>query len=217
MKKLLSYLYPMTREIATEKNGVVRLSYHLGEKLLGTKNANYSYGSLQRILKYGLKKIDLSTVKNILLLGLGGGSVIETLREDFGYIEKIIAIEIDEAIIEIAQDEFSLESDKNLEIIHDDAIDFVEHTEKKFDLIIIDIFIDTLVPESIYAIDFWKHVYSATRSEGTILWNASMSSQRENLPLIELIPELEKYFHIEIYERVRGTNTLLIGKKLEKK
>ena len=216
MKKLLSYLYPMTREIATEKNGIVRLTYHLGKKLLGTKNANYSYGSLQRILKYGLEKIDLRKIESILLLGLGGGSVIETLREDFGYTEKITAIEIDEMIIEIAQDEFSLGSDNNLEIIHDDAVDFVARTERKFDLIIIDIFIDTLVPESVYRVEFWQAIYSMTHPDGYILWNASMS-RTKNLSLSPLLTKLEKYFHIEIYERVRGTNTLLIGKKLEKR
>ncbi len=54
-------------------------------KVLSSSHANYSYGALQRVLEYGLKQIDMRDVKNILLLGLGGGSVIETLRRDLEF------------------------------------------------------------------------------------------------------------------------------------
>ena len=216
MHTLLSYIYPMTKEIITEKNGIVRLTYHLGKKVLGTKNANYSYGSLQRILKYGLEKIDFRGVKNILLLGLGGGSVIETLREDFHFGGDITIVEFDSAMIQIAEDEFDIRSSQNIEIIHEDAIEFVTYTQKKFDLIIIDIFIDIRVPESVYRLEFWRDIHSLMHSRGSILWNASMSHTK-NIPLSVLLPKLEKYFHMDIHEQIRGTNTLLIGKRLEKR
>ena len=53
MKHFLSYLIPIPfKKIPTEKNGILRLEYFYGRKLLMSTNANYSYGSLERILKF---------------------------------------------------------------------------------------------------------------------------------------------------------------------
>ncbi|MBK7818080.1 MAG: hypothetical protein IPJ60_11450 [Sphingobacteriaceae bacterium] len=129
--KLLSYFYPITTKIRTEKNGIVELTYSNGRKILDSSNANYSYGSLQRILKFGLEKIEFTKVNDVLLLGLGGGSVIHTLRNDFGFTGKITAVEIDKTIIDIAMNEFELMLDANLETIHTDATEYVKITPKK--------------------------------------------------------------------------------------
>lgn len=56
-----------------------------GELVLDSKNTNYSYGSLQRILRIGLESIGFETVlksEHILVLGVAGGSVIKTLSEE---------------------------------------------------------------------------------------------------------------------------------------
>ena len=61
-------------------------SLELCELVLDSKNTNYSYGSLQRILRLGLKNIGFDKIvpmDHILVLGVAGGSVIKTLVEDF--------------------------------------------------------------------------------------------------------------------------------------
>jgi spermidine synthase len=116
MKKLLSYLYPITKMVETHHNGMVEITYDQGKKVLDSTNANYSYGSLQRILKHGLQQIDLNNTRHILLLGLGGGSVIKTLRNEFQYEHKITAVEIDEIIIQIAFKEFNIKPSENFRI-----------------------------------------------------------------------------------------------------
>ena len=88
MKKFLSYIWPITHRFSSEINGPLEVTYINGKKVLDTKNANYSYGSLQKILKFGLTKIDLKSVENILILGMGAGSVIQSLRETFDYKKK---------------------------------------------------------------------------------------------------------------------------------
>ena len=108
MIRLLSFFYPITRKVKSDYNGTIEITWYNGKKQLNTKNANYSYGSLQKILKTGLQKIELNHCKNILLLGLGGGSVIKTLRDDFDYQHYITAIDIDPVIINIAQEEFNI-------------------------------------------------------------------------------------------------------------
>ena len=108
MIRLLSYIYPITKKVESKYNGTLEITWHNGKKYLNTKNANYSYGSLQRILRFGLQKIDISQCENILILGLGAGSVIETLLKELKYENFVTAIEIDPVIIYIAKKEFNI-------------------------------------------------------------------------------------------------------------
>jgi len=211
MNKILSYIYPVTKKIESEHNGTLEITWYNGRKHLNSKNANYSYGALQKVLKFGLKKFDLTRVNSILLLGLGGGSVIETLRKDFKYSKKIIGVEIDQKIIDIAKEEFEITTDETLEIICADALDFMAATDEQFDLIIVDLFIDTRVPSQFLGIPFWEHVVKATATNGSILFNASLEKSRNN-DLEQVIDFLKSnLYQTQIFEKVNGINTLVIA------
>jgi len=211
MIRLLSFFYPITRKVKSDYSGTVEITWYNGKKQLNSENANYSYGSLQKILKTGLQKTELNHCKNILLLGLGGGSVIKTLRDDLDYDHKIIAIDIDPVIISIAHDEFNIIEDNNLEIICIDALEFMAQNDKRFDLIVIDLFVDTEIPDSFYSHSFWQHIIKATSPKGSILFNASLHDY-DDKKLTSIIKLLNKNnFNIEKLERVNKTNTLIIA------
>jgi len=211
MIRLLSFFYPITRKVKSDFNGTIEITWYNGKKQLNSKNANYSYGSLQKILKIGLQKIDLSQCKNILLLGLGGGSVIKTLRDNFDYDNNIIAIEIDPVIISIAQDEFNITNDEKLTVLCEDAFEFIKNNSLKFDLIIIDLFVDTEIPESFYTRTFWRQTIAATNNKGSILFNAFLhSSDDKKLSDISTLLHKNK-FQLKKLKNVNKTNTLLIA------
>ncbi len=214
MIRLLSYIYPITKKVESKYNGTLEITWYNGKKHLNSKNANYSFGSLQEILKYGLKKIDLINSQNILVLGLGGGSVIETLLEDFNYNNSITALEIDPVIIDIAKDEFNLSENENLNIICDDALVFMKHNKSIFDLIIIDLFIDTEVPESFLTNSFWNDIIKINSDKGSILFNASLKDDNDQ-KLSGIISQLERnHYQTTKLEKVNGTNTLLVAKSI---
>ncbi len=211
MIRLLSYIYPITKKVESKYNGTLEITWHNGKKHLNTKNANYSYGSLQKILKFGLQKIDLSNCNKILILGMGGGSVIETLIKKFKYKNHITALDIDPAIIEIAKAEFNLSENKNLKIICDDALDFMKKNKLLFDLIIIDLFIDTEVPDNFFNTSFWDDIIRSNSENGSILFNGSLRDDNDQ-KLLGIMSHLDSnYYHIEKLEKVNGTNTLLIA------
>lgn len=214
MVKLLSYLYPITKTIQSDYSGTLEITWYNGKKHLNTKNANYSYGSLQRILKFGLERIDLQKVNSVLLLGLGGGSVIETLRTDFRYGKMITAIDIDPKIIELAKNEFNLIEAEQLKIVCDDALLFMQSTTEAFDLIIIDLFIDVTVPDAFLKTDFWQDVLKASSANGTVLFNASLEKTKSKA-LNQVIDFLKTHFYTtEIFEKVNNTNTIVLAKGL---
>ncbi|WP_231373960.1 spermidine synthase [Aureivirga marina] len=214
LKKYFSYVFPLTKKIPSEFSGNLEITWYNGKKYLNTKNANYSYGSLQKILHFGLEKISLKNYNSILILGMGGGSVIQTLRNDFHFKKKITTLDIDPKIIEIAKSEFGIHENENLEILCEDAFHFVE---KKliFDGIIIDLFIDSNVPEKFYKKDFWKNVMKNISKNGFIIFNASLENTIQNeLENIQKLLE-ENGFQISIFEKVENTNTLVLALKNE--
>ncbi|MFC7445933.1 fused MFS/spermidine synthase [Mesoflavibacter profundi] len=213
MKRLLSYLYPITKKIKSKYSDTLEITWYNGKKHLNTKNANYSYGSLQLILKVGLKQINLKTVENILVLGLGGGSVIETLRKDFNYKKQIYGVDIDPVIIDLAKEEFSLKTDQNLKIICQDAVDFLDETHLNFDLIIIDIFIDTEVPNFVLEEHFWTAILKTASAKHQIIFNAALH-QNNDQKLASIISILnQNKYKTETLNKLNGTNTLLIAQR----
>ena len=214
MKRLLSYIYPVTKTITSQYSGPLEITWYNGKKHLNSKNANYSYGSLQRILKFGLNKVNLTNVNTILVLGMGGGSVIETLREDFYYDKHIDAVEIDPVIIEIAKTEFGISENETLNIHCTDAFEFIKTNARKFDLIIVDLYIDLTVPDKFLNLEFWDHVIASKSSKGTLIFNASVKDSKS-----ETIKTLTDYiktkiFKVDVYENVNNTNTLIIASGL---
>lgn len=213
MKRLLSYIWPITKYIESAENGRVEVTWVNGKKILDTKNANFSYGSAQRILRYGLSRIEVSTTSDVLLLGLGAGSVIHTLRKEYKHTGKITAIELDKVIITIAEEEFDLKSDDSLEIIAADAFVYIKNTKKVHGIIIVDLFIDKYLPEECYSVNFWKTLTPLVEPRGAIVFNVGFNDPKDK-KLDKIIDEFKTVFDFSKHENIVGKNTLLIAKKL---
>ncbi len=214
MKRLLSYILPQTKKINTDYNGVLNLTFVNGRKTLDSKNANYSFGSLQRILEIGISKVELKNVNSVLLLGLGGGSVIHSLKKKFGFNGKIFAVELDQKVIDIAQEEFFISSSDKLIIIKDDAFDFVEKCDSQYDLTIVDLFIDNQVPEQFYTKEFCDNLSNIIAVKGSLIFNLGIDqiNKDKRNTVINYFHNKDGYSAFQ-YEKILGTNTLLIANK----
>lgn len=174
-KKILSYFYPITiyKETSTISKSIEVTLYN-GKMLLNTENTNYSFGSLQSILKTGLLdigKTEISRMESILILGVAGGSVIQTLVSDFSFSKKITGVELDQEIIHIANSYFNLDKIPNFKCVIADAEKFVQSDTNRYDLIIIDIFKDTEMPEFLFQDSFISNSKQLLNKNGYILFN----------------------------------------------
>lgn len=186
-----------------------------GRRTLDTASSNYSYGSLQQVLQSGLNVIGFDDdIKSVLVLGLGGGSVIATIREDFNSQAFIAAVETDPVIIEIARKDFEIYRYPNLVITNSDALDFVSQTQSGFDLVIVDLFIGNVVPEKFTEDSFIAPLADHITEGGWLIFNV-MNDTMPKGSLEELTRLfLENHIKIEEIKEVKGTNKLIIGKKL---
>lgn len=214
MKKILSYIWPTTRRFSSEINGTLEVTYVNGQKVLDTPNANYSYGALQKVLEIGLTKVDLKSVENTLVLGMGGGSIIKSLRETFEYQKNIVAVDIDPEIIKLAKDEFGISSSERLQIIQQDASEYVKNSKEKFQLIIIDLFINLDVPPVFYEKEFCENVSALLQKNGFIIFNVGVNLKKKSNVVETIISNFGKGFKLQILSKVNRTNTLLIAQRM---
>lgn len=217
-QKLISYLVPIN--IYKKKSDLshsLEVTWNNGALVLDSKNTNYSYGSLQRILRKGLKYIGYERIKkfdSVLILGVAGGSVIKTLVEEINYKGKITGIEIDRNIISIANKYFELDKIPNLEIIIEDAFEFVLRTKETYDLIIIDIFQDTTMPNFLFQDFFINHINKLLKVNGFILFNTMVLSEKDNERNTEYKSKFNENYSLRLYPKVEVHNELFTIKKL---
>jgi spermidine synthase len=214
IKDSLSYVVPVKiKEYFSPYSGLIEINLTDGKRTVDTHSCNYSYGSLQKILHRGLEEIGFNdAVHDILVLGLGAGSVIETLRTHFQSKAHITAVDIDEVMIRIAREEFNLSDDKNLTIISGDCVKFMQSNVSKFDVIIVDVFIQDDVPELCLTEQFLSHIAQSLTSGGSLIFNTMRDTMERHL--------LESTCHIlkscgldvRIIDRVEKTNTLILAK-----
>lgn len=218
LSKFLSYFIPIN---VIKKNSSIsktlEVTWNNGELVLDSKNTNYSYGSLQRILKKGLKYIGFERIRkfdNILILGVAGGSVIKTLVDEVKFKGKITGVEIDKDVVEIANKYFKLNEIKNLELIVDDAFEFVLKTKDKYDLIIIDIFQDTTMPNFLFEDFFINRINFLLNVDGFILFNTMVINEKNRIRNLDYKKKFNANYSIRMYPKVETHNELFTIKKL---
>lgn len=217
-KKLLSYIIPINLYRSDSKiSRSIEVNLYNGELVMDSMHANYSYGSLQRILRIGLKEIGYDKIKGMqsaLVLGLAAGSVVKTLVNEIGFTGKVVGVDIDHQVIKVAKKYFNIDAISNLEIVIDDAKTFIQNAKHPYDLIIVDVFQDREMPGFLFEETFVDKLHDLTNSGGVILFNTMKLSPEDNsknqkIKLkfeqknsnIFMISELEKYNELIIIRK----------------
>ena len=200
LKRILSYIFPITllRKSSTV-SGLLSVTLLSGKRLLNTPNTDYSFGSLQRILRFGLQKIGFERIqkqKNILVLGLAAGSVVETLVEEVKFRGQIHGVDIDKDVIEIGRQYFNLDKIKNTPI--------------RYDLVIVDIFQDDQMPAFLFAPAFFSQLKKILNKKGVILFNTIVKTKAEAQRNQNFIQFFSDQYHIDRYPKVEGENEILV-------
>ena len=215
LKRILSFFIPVkVYQIESEINTSLEVTWNNGQLVLDSKNTNYSYGSLQRVMRIGLAHIGSDAVKkskSALILGVAGGSVIQTLRDEFDFKGKITGVELDKKIIEIANNYFGLNKFNDVEIINDDAQNFISKTRAKYDLIVIDVFQDNIMPDFLFEENFVNNLKKILDKNGNILFNTIVNFSTDLKRNKDYTTLAAEYFqNCKVLSKVEGNNELLL-------
>ena len=218
IKRLLSYLLPInTYQKKSDFSKNLEVTWNNGFLVLDSENTNYSFGSLQRVLKKGLKYIGYDRInkfESILILGVAAGSVIETLKNDLKFKGKITGVEIDTTVIEIANKYFGLDQFDNVEIVIDDAFEFVLKTKEKYDLIVIDIFQDTTMPNFLFEDFYINRINFLLNINGFILFNTMILDKKDSERNLIYRTKFNTNYSVRLYPKIEHHNELFTIKKL---
>jgi len=218
IKRLLSYILPVKiYQKKSEFSKNLEVTWNNGYLVLDSENTNYSFGSLQRVLKKGLKYIGydrINTFDNILILGVAGGSIIETLKNEVKFEGKITGVEIDRTVVEIANNYFGLNQYKNVEIVIDDAFEFVLKTKERYDLIVIDVFQDTIMPNFLFEDFFINRINFLLNVNGFILFNTMVLDYQDRRRNALYKSKFNNNFSVRLYPKIEVHNELFTIKKL---
>jgi spermidine synthase len=195
------------RSVESNHNGTMEIVMHRGRKMLDSLNANYSYGAAHDLWRTMLSKAPLKNAESILVLGLGGGTIIRLLREKFKFEGKITAVELDAVIIKLAKEEFGVMPDRITKIICDDAVQYASSKKGKFDIILVDIILDFDLPTAIISLEFWRDLIALLNPSGMIIFNA-LSQNRSLAPIKKQIKE--EGFDWKMWSKVNGTNNVVV-------
>jgi spermidine synthase len=183
LKYILSYFFDITLEKRQSAfSGEVEVSLSHGQYKLSTQNAIYSYGKKYTSFDTAFKAIDIQQqkVESVLVLGFGLGSVVDLL-ENHPSIKKIIAVDADEVIIDLAKKYLQSGLKSNVEYYCSDAESFINNTHEQYDLILFDVFIEELTPIQFMQVNFLSNLKKNSAQNGTLLFSKIDDSFRSKI------------------------------------
>ena len=181
-KKWLSYLVELHVEsVESEHNPHLYVSLKKGRFQLSTANAVYSFGDLYSNFSRAFSAIDLDRLpgERVLILGLGLGSIPYMLEKVFKEKYHYTAVEIDEAVIYLANKYGLADLESGFQLIEADARVFVRLCQEKFDLICMDVFLDDFIPDPFEEIDFLEDLRELLSPHGILLYNRLALTERD--------------------------------------
>jgi spermidine synthase len=179
----LSYLWDQQLEITgSEHNDYLEVSLVHGRLQLTAEDAIYSFGDYYLNFRKTFDRfnfIELPEQAEVLVLGLGLGSIPDLLSNlwelDFSYT----AVEIDPVIIQLASDYSLPRIHGQIEVVNADALLYLQSTSRRFDLICMDVFQDADIPTDFLEPDYLELLEDCLMPGGAIIFNRLASTQKD--------------------------------------
>lgn len=180
----LSYLREITLEsFYSDKNGHIELFLRKGHLMLCAENAIYSYDEKYENFVCAFDQLDayyLKGLQNVLVLGMGLGSIPLILEQQYGHDFNFTLVEYDEDIADLAQTYSLPRIEGHTEIVIADALAYMQLNERKFNLICIDLFKDKDIPEKFLTASFLQQCSKAMTEQGLVLMNTPGNNMQES-------------------------------------
>lgn len=205
--RIISYLFPVKVFSSRNTLHTLELEWYNGKLMLNSENANYSFGNLQEVFRMAFKdsNLQINEKAKVLLLGLGGGCVLDLLENTYNFKGQVKAIEIDPDVIEIYREYFSSNRRSHVTLLEGDATkpENLISPDEKFDLILCDLFIDLQMPTALYDAAFYKAIKKHLTPGGIFYLNSipDNSSHQNNdlMPMLGgIFKEVRKYSYFDL-------------------
>ena len=172
-------------------------------------------------------------VNNMLILGLGAGTAVEVINKKFPDA-KIVGVEIDSTIIDVGKKYFQLSETKNLTVIIEDAIRYVDtfshpefisgsqkmlkrvqHDSREFDLILVDLYKGFLIEKEIINDTVLQNIASKLSKNGVVIFNV-LAARNGDFEASDLLDKLHRIFNDNFCKRIISNDFLFCKNPITK-
>lgn len=150
--------------------------------------------------------------EQVLIVGLGGGSMVHFLKHHDPEV-RVDVVEIDPAVVKIADRYFGVRSGGNVRIVTADGFTYLADTQTRYDVIYMDAFLKpsagtdgTGVPARLKTLRFYKDVQGKLEADGLVVFNLN-----RHPAVTEDIKTIRNAFPQVYVFRVSETNLVVIG------
>lgn len=208
-KRLLSWLVPVKiRSFAGKTSPQLKLYLYRGRWQLASETALYSDGAAYTplLLAFRALKDQVYSCHNMLVLGAGLGSAVSVLDGLAFKIPDTTLVDIDPAIIDLGKE---LLTQDNLQWCCLDVRTFVAAETRQFELVVLDVFQDRLVPQFVCSRQFLEQCAALISPGGTMVFNYIINNEQSWQELQQLLPTI---FIVKKIIAIRINRVLLLEK-----
>lgn len=145
---------------------------------------------------------------SILVLGLGGGAIPTLLHS---ILEKAVidVVEIDPGMPAIARKYFNFSISERLRLFIDDAFFYVRDTNKNYDIVLMDAYIENQIPETVDSTAFFAETARALAPNGIFVANLMTINKEHFENILERMSGIFK--DIRMLPGITSTNSLVFA------
>jgi len=195
--RMLSYIKDVhIEQTSSVFNDQLDVLYVKGEYQLVTPEAIYSYGNKYDNFFEAFKQLKIQDHKidNVLLLGLGLGSIPYMLEKFFKLNYNYTAVEIDESIIDMASKYVLNDLQSEVWTVCTNALNFVVIDKNKYDMIAMDVFVSDYIPSEFESVQYLQNLKDSLTEDGLLLFNRLFYFEKDK-------KKTKKYFE-EVFLKV---------------
>ena len=212
--RTLSWLWPIRTAQVDGRHGPLEVRWEYGRKVLNSSGANQSFGSLHRVWQQVFRHpmVRQLSPADVLLLGLGGGSVVHILRHELGSKAPITAVEMDPAMVHLARTHFRLDACPDVHVVTGDAVIQVQAMEQRFGLVVVDLFDDLDLARGVDTRGFAHGLRDRCAENGAVCFNTVSYDAASEARCERVLAHLRTVFVTVTELRTEGINRVFIAR-----
>lgn len=162
------------------KNEIGKFLHYSDTYQAGFIDTDFYKGNLPYINYFLITYLLNPEVKNILLIGLGSGKIVNDFEKIFDNLKNIDVVDIEENILDIAINYFNFSPSEKFNFILQDGLTYLRNNKKKYDLIVVDVANNDGIDLRFLSQEYFGSVKNSLSKNGIFVSNMCASPDFEN-------------------------------------
>lgn len=180
-------------KISVVENEIGRFLHYKNTYQAGFINTSFYNGNLPYINYFLIPYLMNKKIKKILLIGMGTGKLVKDFEHLFENLTQIDVVDIEENIVEIAENYFGFKSFDKFNFHLQDGRIFLRQSKTKYDLIVVDVANNEGIDGRFLEDGYLQEVKKCLKKNGIFVSNLCSSAEFESSKNVFLPFILDKY------------------------